>query len=105
MRGAFAESGTRRAQQAGSENLIKILVSREEEQLVAILIEAGEGKFHRTAQRESGVVILVFRFRYAAIVGEPVIGVQDSVPGGNERRAMHILAAPLGHRTDNTGTF
>src|SRR5260370_41268860 len=87
------------------EKLIKILVSREEEQLIPILIESGEGKFHRTAQGESRAVILVFRFRYAAILGYPVIGVHDSVPVGERRRALPTLAATLGHRAADTGTL
>src|SRR5260370_42307944 len=103
--GAFARRGNSSAYQPGIENLVIILKSGEEEKLVPILIDSGMWQYHGTADRESRIVILVFRSRHAAEVGEPVIGVQDSVPGGDERGAMEILAAAFRHRTDDAWTL
>ena len=64
-RGEVARQHARRRhggpQQTGVQHLVEVLEPGEEEQLVAVLIEAGAGDQDRAAEGAAGIVILVLR--------------------------------------------
>ena len=90
--------------------LLHVLVSREEEKFVTVLVEAGARNDHWAAQSASGIVITIgilwdrLARNYRLILEPPVVGIERPVSGIHIRAAVKVFGAALadgleGHRT------
>src|SRR3954451_7651122 len=83
--------------------LLHVLESGEEEQLVAVLVEARARNNHRATQSASRIVVAICGGFNAIVIQPPIVGLEGSIARVHISATVEVLAAALANGLESHG--